>query len=647
MAKSRHELADKIRRSEKTRKPVDAPLKTDERVLARITDGIYRQPASALRELISNAYDADATQVLIFTDAPRFDEISIWDDGIGLTPEVFEHLIRHIGGSPKHTQEGKRLGVTSPSNQNKSPGGRLLIGNLGIGLFSVAQFTRHFLIITKVKGEAHRTVADITLGAISGEQKTVKNKRGIQIETGSARIWRESAPDKNSHGTEIRLLDLLPRTRAELASDDLWVKLDFEKENDDMPTAKPPIWHIGRMKPKQEDLLETQPRLPWDETDKPDERFTKMVKAVRDAADVGTEGVDLNVLFDNYLRTLWTLSLSPPLKYFERHPFDLSGADGLDFFQLENRLKGQAAPLTVKKGQTPRTTLGLDSPDGTKGNPFEVIVDGVRLLRPILYKDLPKTKTAVTTPLLFIGRDEQKFDKKPRALSGGPLKFEAYLFWSPRIVPKQHQGVMVRIGNAAGTLFDPTFMGYQTSEQTRTRQVTAEIFVSEGLEEAINIDRESFNYAHPHYQYIVKWLHSAFRQFANRHKGIGSSIRAQRLERQGKKVRERLDERVESLLSERGVKDIPEVVLVESTQNAELTKLRKEGTIALRKEFVLPASVAKHNTPAEIERRKIFETKAAALTQLLSGWGLLDDLDFADQEKLIHDILEIVSLDNP
>ena len=33
----------------------EAVLDTDERVLARITDGIYRQPASALRELLANA----------------------------------------------------------------------------------------------------------------------------------------------------------------------------------------------------------------------------------------------------------------------------------------------------------------------------------------------------------------------------------------------------------------------------------------------------------------------------------------------------------------------------------------------------------------------------------------------------------------
>src|SRR5713226_9934306 len=152
-------LADQIRASEKSRQPVETMLATDEQVLARITDGIYRQPASALRELISNSYDADATEVIINTDAPRFREISVRDDGLGLSPEVLEHLVRHIGGSPKRSEEGKQLGVTG-SNTSLSPGGRQLIGKLGIGMFSVAQFTRHFLIITKTKGDPYRTVAD-------------------------------------------------------------------------------------------------------------------------------------------------------------------------------------------------------------------------------------------------------------------------------------------------------------------------------------------------------------------------------------------------------------------------------------------------------------------------------------------------------
>jgi Histidine kinase-, DNA gyrase B-, and HSP90-like ATPase len=640
-------LAEQIRASEKSRLPAETMLATDEQVLARITDGIYRQPSSALRELISNAYDADATEVIILTDAPRFAQISIRDNGLGLSPEVLEHLVRHIGGSLKRSEAGQELGVTAGKDQNRSPGGRQLIGKLGIGLFSVAQFTRHFLIITKTGGDTYRTVADITLGSVGGQQRLLPLKDGgtRKIETGHARIWRERATEQDSHGTEIKLLDLLPRTRAELASNDLWAKIDFEKEDDETEKTKPPTWHIGRMKPKQSELLESQSRLPWDDTDQPEDRFRKLVGAVRDAA-IETEFVDLDVFFDRYLQTIWNLSLSAPLEYLEGHPFDLAPDDEFIFFELENRARGQAKSLNLKKSQTARMAMHLKTPNGAPGKPFDVFVDGVKLFRPILYRNLPKTKTAVTTPLLFIGRDAQKFEKKHVELSGGPLVFEAYLFWSPRIIPKQHQGVVLRVGNASGALFDRTFMGYQVSEQTRTRQITAEIFVHVGLDGAINIDRESYNYAHPHYQYLVKWLHSALRQLANRHKEIGSGMRSQKLVAEGKKVREKVEEKVESALKSRGVEDVPDVVLLDASKQSEARKLRSEGTIALRKDAVLPPSPANRSTSVEGERRKLAEKKAVAVIQLLHGWGLLEKLSFDEQEKLIRDILEIVLLEN-
>lgn len=58
------ELIAQIRNNIGSEHFVSTILKTDERVIARVTDGIYRQPGSALRELISNAYDADATRVV-------------------------------------------------------------------------------------------------------------------------------------------------------------------------------------------------------------------------------------------------------------------------------------------------------------------------------------------------------------------------------------------------------------------------------------------------------------------------------------------------------------------------------------------------------------------------------------------------------
>src|SRR5579885_3300484 len=116
------DLVESIRNSQSSETVVETTLKTDQRVIARVTDGIYRQPASALRELISNAYDADATRVVIKSDPPRFERIFVEDDGLGMTPEALVHLLLHIGGSAKRTEEGQGLGVTSSDDPLRSIG---------------------------------------------------------------------------------------------------------------------------------------------------------------------------------------------------------------------------------------------------------------------------------------------------------------------------------------------------------------------------------------------------------------------------------------------------------------------------------------------------------------------------------------------
>ena len=180
MNAAEQKLADDISRSGETGKPVETRLTTNERILARITDGIYRQPSSALRELISNAYDADAREVTILTDAPRFSSIIVRDDGLGLSPASLAHMIKNIGGSAKRTKEGQDLKIAASNDATRSPGGRQLIGKLGIGLFAVAQFTRHFLIVTKRKGDKFRTVADIVLGPVNNEQRLLNYRPQIR-----------------------------------------------------------------------------------------------------------------------------------------------------------------------------------------------------------------------------------------------------------------------------------------------------------------------------------------------------------------------------------------------------------------------------------------------------------------------------------
>ena len=631
------ELAAQIRQTEKSSDTVKGKLETDELVLARITEGIYRQPASALRELISNAYDADATEIVILTDAPRFSQIVIRDNGIGLTPEVLTHLVKHIGGSAKRTGGGIAMGIASSDNANRSKGGRYLIGKLGIGLFSVAQFTRHFLIITKTEGDTHRTIADITLGKKIIPPSPGSNAEDKKYETGEFSIWREKAADEDSHGTEIQLIDLLPRTRAELASEDLWNKIDEEAAEKKSNATPVPRIHIGRS--DKEGNFSVMPSLPWEPSDEPSLQFRKLIAEIRKLTKE-RESVDLSKVCDNYFTTLWSLALSVPIPYVEEHPFDLTNKD-VSVFKIENMRRGRASELPLRDDETPRVSLCLTSPNGATAGRFEVFVDGVKLFRPIIYKGLPLTHRSIKKPLVFVGSCREEFGGKPRELSGGPVDFEAYLFWTPKIVPKQHQGVMLRVGNSSGALFDDSFMGYETSELNRKSQVTAEIFVKEGLDEAINLDRESFNYAHPHYQFITKWLHAAFRQFSNRHKELGKEERQSRLESAARVALRKVDSKVIEALEVRGIDSLPSVMLVNDEGDTLFSRYQEQGSLVFRRGHVVPRKFLDETSKTETPARELLERKIIGAAQLLFGMGLFDDLSFPEQENLVCDLAEI------
>ncbi len=83
-----------------------AKIQVHEKALAHLSRGLYRSPASALRELVSNAWDADASVVRINTNYPNFLQLSIQDNGRGFTKEDFRKLMDGgIGNSQKRSDD--------------------------------------------------------------------------------------------------------------------------------------------------------------------------------------------------------------------------------------------------------------------------------------------------------------------------------------------------------------------------------------------------------------------------------------------------------------------------------------------------------------------------------------------------------------
>ena len=637
-------LVARIRASHGTDDVVRTVLKTDERVIARVTDGIYRQPGSALRELISNAYDADATRVVLKTDAPRFERISVEDDGHGMPPEVLAHLLLHIGGSAKRNDVGASLGVTAQDDTMCSPGGRRLIGKIGIGLFSVSQLTHTFQIITKVKGDDHRTVATVALRQYSDEDVVPGDGESKKFESGKVNIWREKAADTDTHGTTIVLTSIRPQARDTLRSKEIWSVVDHNEsqpDTEERQAVEPPRFHIGRVDESGALLKKTAGNtssLPWEKGDAPAVAFEKLVQSVWDEVENNTPNPQLDRIFDYYLRMVWQLSLAVPLPYVSGHLFDMDIAGWADAFILSNQPKGAAERLEAA-GTTLRKKAGLKDPAEQVGK-FEVFFDDLKLARPIKFKGLPATNNALKNPLIFLGKCREEFGKVQRALSGGPLEFEPYLFWTPKVAPVEHQGSLIRIHGSSGTLFDPTFMRYQVSEQTRLRQITCEIFVREGLDSALNIDRESFNNAHPHSVYITKWLHSALRQLASAQKRLASEVRTE-VRDESKSAAVSTIQGVATKVWQEEADDVgARPPAIELSRTGKKSEGAVEAYVFSRSAIVPERPRA--NTVKSRTRSAILEEKLKAIAQVLASFGLLDAVPKRKQEKLLKAIYEIL-----
>jgi hypothetical protein len=95
--------------------------------ILRELSGVYKPFVKAFKELISNAFDADAEVVrVVFAD--DFSSVTVTDDGQGMTPFEFRNDFARIGG-------GSRRWAGDRTRK-----GRLRIGSKGIGFLALARY---------------------------------------------------------------------------------------------------------------------------------------------------------------------------------------------------------------------------------------------------------------------------------------------------------------------------------------------------------------------------------------------------------------------------------------------------------------------------------------------------------------------------
>lgn len=413
------------------KKPKTADIIAAEKIIADISSGIYRSPAAALKELISNAYDADAELVSITTDSPHFRTLTIEDDGVGMTLEKFLEVITHIGGSRKRID-----------NDRSEIHGRKLIGRIGIGMLAVAQLGNLFYVTSKVKGEDTRFIAEVNLDPFHRDDVALQSMGKLKGE-GKVQIGA------------VRYVDRIPEMS------------DLQYTVITVPDAKKGL--ISEMTSAVRKAVGAHERLSIELVRIED--FDKLIDVVRSA-----QRADL--VLDGYYYMLWELALLSPVNYSERGPFDTSARN----------IEGA---ITFTKQQI---------------EDFKVVVDGLELRRPQLFPNTKAINYPSPDPKIY----PITFDRR---ISKRRLRFTGYIYsQQPRIFPEELKGIHIRIREVGIGKYDKSWLGYPFDEGIKFGQITGEIFVDEGLEPALNIDRDSFRETDVHYQAMRAYVWDLLRK---------------------------------------------------------------------------------------------------------------------------------------
>lgn len=171
-------------------------IEVNKEVVRHLSIGLYRNYALAIKELISNAYDAGATEVKIKLDLKN-KKIIIRDNGKGMDYNEFKDQYLHIGFYKEPTNTPDDLG-------------RLRVGTFGIGFLAPLPYCKNMIVITKKRGSDK--VMEATIAA---ENFFSKGTWNIKDETVPYEIEESDLP-KNVGETIVILEDIQPQIEEDL-----------------------------------------------------------------------------------------------------------------------------------------------------------------------------------------------------------------------------------------------------------------------------------------------------------------------------------------------------------------------------------------------------------------------------------------------
>jgi hypothetical protein len=412
--------------------PEKCRINVSAKIIADISSGIYRTPANALKELVSNAFDAGAESAIITTDYPDFNVMTCTDYGAGMTKDKFKEIMDRIGGSDKRARENPFAKFNRP-----------LIGKIGIGLLAVAQICHKFTIISSTVKDKMQFQAEIDLKPFHQQDAYKYNLRDSRVEIGDYEIFEMEKEEPNKSYTRIILQEIDEGFRDRLIDVAIQAVYNFQLEKGDPQTF---------------------------------EEFVSWLKDKK-LKDI-----------PEYLKLLWELAIISPIPYFKDGPVP----DSKTMTEVKNRLNNYN---------------------------FEVIVDGIKLSKPIL---LPY-EIDVKDKHFNCKTYDISFDE---IIGLSRLKFAGYIYHQNHAIsPPELRGIIVRIRNVGIGSYDKSFLNFPQSVGPIITGMTGEIYVEAGLEDALNIDRNSFRETDPHFLKLQEIIFSRL-SASKENEGILSDARS-------------------------------------------------------------------------------------------------------------------------
>ena len=128
----------------KVKSQTELEVAVDKRHIVSIGERLYTESVELLRELVNNAYDADASEVFVDITPTR---VEVRDNGTGMDREGLKQYFL--------------IGSDEKIHHSKSPRfGRMRIGQFGIGKFASLAAASRFEVITQQKDFAARVIFD-------------------------------------------------------------------------------------------------------------------------------------------------------------------------------------------------------------------------------------------------------------------------------------------------------------------------------------------------------------------------------------------------------------------------------------------------------------------------------------------------------